>query len=145
MNRQMNSMLQRLVLGVSTKWQNPLRHHLTCATCFNLHFNFPLCIPTPSKGKMYHSIVYTSPCKRPNLPLLQCKRNLESHLLLDLRNRQPRIQPLRTSPRAIQNSMTPIQTHTVIQRRLPLLLLLISTIRQPPITLQQHRRSQIFL
>jgi len=71
--------------------------------------------------------------------------NLESHLLLNLRNRQPGIQSLRTSPRTIQNSMAPIQTHTIIQRRLPLLLLLIPAIRQPPITLQQYRRSQILL
>ena len=76
-----------------------------------------------------------------NLPT----NNLESHLLLNLRNRQPRIQSLRTSPRTIQNSMAPIQTHTIIQRRLPLFLLLIPAIRQPPITLQQHRRSQILL
>jgi hypothetical protein len=62
--------------------------------------------------------------------------SLKSHLLLDLRNRQPRIQALGACPRAIQNSMTPIQTHTIVQGRLPLLLLFIPAIRQPPITLQ---------
>ena len=41
--------------------------------------------------------------------------------------------------------MTPIQTHTVVQRRLPLLLLLVPTICQPAIALQQHRRAQVLL
>jgi hypothetical protein len=41
--------------------------------------------------------------------------------------------------------MTPVQTHAVIQRRLSLLLLLISAIRQPSITLQQHRWAKVFL
>ena len=72
-------------------------------------------------------------------------RHLESHLLLDFRNRQTRIQTLRARPRAIQNSMAPIQTHTIIQRSLALLFLLISTIRQPAITLQQHSRAEVFL
>jgi hypothetical protein len=87
----------------------------------------------------------TASRQRPNFPLLQCKHSLESHLLLDLRDRQPWVQALRTSPRAVQNSMTPIQTHTVIQRRLSLLLLLISAVRQPSVTLQQHCRAKVFL
>jgi hypothetical protein len=140
----MNSMLQRQLLGVYTKWQNPLRLNQP-ASCCNLHFNCTLCIPTPSKSNMCHSIVYNSPAKDPILPLLQRKRNLESHLLLDFRNGQTWVQALRASPRAVQNSMTPVQTHAVIQRRLSLLLLLISAIRQPSVTLQQHCRAKVFL
>lgn len=140
----MNSMLQRQLLGVYTKWQNPLRLN-QLVSCCNLRFDFPLCISNPSKGNKCHSIVYTSPANGSILPLRQRKRNLKSHLLLDLRNRQTRVQALRTSPRAVQNSMTPVQTHAIIQRRLSLLLLLISAIRQPSITLQQHRRAEVFL
>lgn len=69
----------------------------------------------------------------------------KSHTLLNLRNRLPRIQPLRTRPTTVQNSMTPIQTHTIIQHSLPLFLVLIPAIRQPPITLQQHRGTEILL
>jgi hypothetical protein len=70
---------------------------------------------------------------------------LERHLLLNLRNRQARIQPLRTSPRAIKNSMATIQTHTIIQLRLSRLLLLISAIRDPAETLHEDCRAEIFL
>ena len=51
-----------------------------------------------------------------------------SHRLLNLLNGLARIQPLWTSPRAIKNSMAPIQAHVVIQHGLPLRLPLISTI-----------------
>ncbi len=41
--------------------------------------------------------------------------------------------------------MATIQTHTIIQRRLPLLLLLVPRIRQPSVALQQHCGTQILL
>ena len=85
-----------------------------------MHFH-PRTIPTPS----------------PSYP------SSKSHSLLNLRNRLPRIQPLRTRPTTIQNSMAPIQTHTIIQHSFPLLLVFIPAIRQPPITLQQHRGAEI--
>jgi len=104
-----------------------------------------LCVsPPPPKATCVTPLCITAR-QRPNLPLFQCKRNLESHLLLDLRNRQTWVQALRTSPRAVQNSMTPVQTHAIIQRRLSLLLLLVSAVRQPSITLQQHCRAKVFL
>lgn len=39
--------------------------------------------------------------------------------------------------------MAPIKTHTIIQHRLPLLLALIPTIRQPAITLEQDGRAEV--
>ena len=65
----------------------------------------------------------------PILHQLSLAQSRESHRLLNLRDRFPRIQPLRTGPRAIQNSVAPIQTHRIIQRRFPLLLSLIPRIR----------------
>jgi hypothetical protein len=131
----MNSMLRRRVLCVSTRPQTRPWWHLSIC---HLH-------PQPSQGTMYHSILYNALEKDTISQPHKLPSNLKSHLLLNLRNRQPRIQALRTSPRTVQDSMTPIQTHTIIQRRLPLLLLLIPAIRKPPITLQQHRGSQILL
>lgn len=39
---------------------------------------------------------------------------LKSHFLLDLRNRQTRIQTLRARSRAVENCMTSVQTHAVV-------------------------------
>jgi hypothetical protein len=41
--------------------------------------------------------------------------------------------------------MTSVQTHTVIQRRLPRLLLLVSGIRDPAVALQQDRGAEVLL
>lgn len=41
--------------------------------------------------------------------------------------------------------MAPIQTHTVIQHRLPLLFVLVSAISQPAIGLEEHGGAQVFL
>jgi hypothetical protein len=70
---------------------------------------------------------------------------LESHFLLDLRNRQTWVQTLRTRSRAVQNGMTSVQTHRVIHSGLPLLLLRISAIRQPPVTLHQYGGAEVLL
>ena len=90
----------------------------------------------------------------PCLPLYICRihhhlpdssSSCKSHTLLNLRNRQRRIQPLRTRPRTVQNGVTPIQTHTIIQRILPLRRLLVPAVRNPPVRLQQHGGAQVFL
>ena len=67
------------------------------------------------------------------------------HTLLNLRNRQRRVQALGTRPTAVQNRMTPVQRHTIIQRVLPRLRRLVTGIRNPPITLQQNSRTEVFL
>lgn len=70
---------------------------------------------------------------------------LESHFLLNLRNCQTRIQSLRTCPRAVENSVTSVQTHAVIQSCLTFFLLLITGICKPSVTLQQDSWSQVLL
>ena len=119
-------MLQRLVLRVRFLQKPQTRHTM---------------VLPPS------SIPYLPRSYPPMLPYPHCShaRTLERHLLLNLRNGQSRVETLRTSPRTIQNSMAAIQTHAIIQCRLPLLLFLISRVSQPPIALQQHRRPKVFL
>ena len=68
----------------------------------------------------------------------------KSHRLFNLRNRLPRIQSLRTRPRAIQNGMTSVQTHTVVQRLHPFGFMLIAAVCQPPVGLQQDGGTEIF-
>lgn len=68
----------------------------------------------------------------------------KSHRLLNLRNRLPRIQPLRTRPRAIQNGMTSVQTHTVVQRLHPFGFMLIAAVCQPAVGLQQDGGTEVF-
>ena len=119
-----------------------IRHIATCALPVPTQFCAFLLTDSEAPNVPLHSAASSEKDTSPTPAEI---RSLKSHLLLDLRNRQPRIQAFGACPRAIQNSMTPIQTHTIIQGRLPLLLLFIPAIRQPPITLQQHRGSQILL
>lgn len=65
------------------------------------------------------------------------------HTLLDLCNRFCRVQALRTCPRTVQNSVTSVQTHVVVQRLLALRLTLIPTVGQPPVALQQDGWAEI--
>lgn len=67
------------------------------------------------------------------------------HALLDLCNRLPGIQPLRTRPRAIQDGMAPIQAHVVIQHRLPLALVLVAGIGEPAVRLQEDGGAEVLL
>lgn len=67
----------------------------------------------------------------------------EGHRLLNLRNRQCRVQSLGTRPRAVQNGMTPVQTHTIVESILPLFGLLISRIRNPSVRLHEYSRTKI--
>lgn len=69
----------------------------------------------------------------------------KSHVPLNLRDCQPRIQPLRTRPRAIKNSVAPIQTHAIIQRLLSFSLLLISRVGDPPVALKENGGTEILL
>lgn len=68
----------------------------------------------------------------------------KSHRLLNLRNGLSRIQPLRTSPRTVQNGMASIQTHTVIQHRLPLRLVFVTAVCEPAVGLQENSGTEVF-
>src|ERR1700761_5547900 len=67
----------------------------------------------------------------------------KSQTPLDLRNCQRWIQSFRTRPRAVENSMAPVQTHAVVQRILALLCLLISAIRDPAVGLEEYCRAEV--
>lgn len=95
--------------------------------------------------KRSDSLYSAHPTAHFGLPPTVYPRLRKRHRLLNLLNRLTRIQPLRTSPGAIQDRMAPVQAHRIIQRRLPRLRALISRINQPPVRLQQYCRPQVFL
>jgi hypothetical protein len=66
----------------------------------------------------------------PPIPMAPTEHDLrlESHLLLDLRDRQPGIQALRARSRAVQDRVAPVHAHAVIKRVLALLPLLVSRV-----------------
>jgi hypothetical protein len=82
---------------------------------------------------------------KPKLTQAASSTSAQSQTFLELRNCLCRIQPLRTRPRAIQDSMAPVQTHVIVQRLLALGFALIARVRQPPIALQQDCRAEILL
>jgi hypothetical protein len=69
----------------------------------------------------------------------------ESHALLDLSNRQGRVESLRACPRAIENSVAPVQAHAVVEGVLALGLLLVSGVGDPAVRLEQDGRSEVLL
>ena len=79
------------------------------------------------------------------MPLVAHSLHLESHLLLDLRDRQPRIQALGTCSRAVQNRVAPVHAHAVVQRVLALLLLLISRVGEPSVALKEDGWTEVLL
>jgi len=70
---------------------------------------------------------------------------LRTKLLLNIRNRLPRIQMLRTNLRTVHNSMTPVQFERIVQLVQPFLRKLIPRILDPPVRLHEHRWSQILI
>ena len=100
---------------------------------------------------------HCNPCEMPPIPLYQLHHSQalpknplkkphssKSHRLLNLRNRLPRIQPLRTRPRTVQYGMAPVQTHAVVQHLLPLGLVLVAGVGEPAVRLQQDGRAEVF-
>ena len=69
----------------------------------------------------------------------------ESHTLLDLRNRQRRVQALGARPRAVQDRVTAVQTHAVVQRVLAFGGLLVTRVGDPAVRLQQHGGAEVLL
>jgi len=72
-------------------------------------------------------------------------RLLGSHLELDFGDGEGRVETLRAGPSAVEDCMTPIKTHLILQLLLPLGRLGIPRIRNPPISLHQRRRTQILV
>jgi len=77
------------------------------------------------------------------MPIAAHSLHLESHLLLDLRDRQPRIQALRAGSRAVQDGVAPVYAHAVVQRVLALLLFLISRVGEPSVALKEDGRAEV--
>jgi hypothetical protein len=89
-------------------------------------------VPSPNQ----HS--HASPPAHPN-------RHLESHLLLDLSDRQAGAQALGARSRTAQDGVAAVQAHGVVEGLLALLLLLIPRVGQPPVALQQHGGAEVLL
>jgi len=68
----------------------------------------------------------------------------ESHTLLDLRNRQTRVQPLRTRPRAVHDGVAAVEAHAVVERVLALGGALVAGVGDPAVGLQQHGGAEVF-
>ena len=69
----------------------------------------------------------------------------KSHTLLDLRNCERWVQAFRARSAAVQDSVTSIQTHTVVESFLPLGCAFITGVVQPPIRLEQDCGTEILL
>lgn len=69
----------------------------------------------------------------------------ESHALLDLSNRQRRVQALRACPRAVENGVASVQAHAVVKRILTLGLLLVTRVGNPAVRLEEHGGSKVLL
>ena len=69
----------------------------------------------------------------------------ESHALLDLSNRQRRVQTLRACPRAVENGVASVQAHAVVQGVLAFGLLLITRVGDPAVRLEEDGGSKILL
>ena len=68
----------------------------------------------------------------------------QRHRLLNLRNCLARVQALWTGPRAVQDGVAPVQAHAVVQRLLPLGLVLVARVGEPAIGLEKHGGAEVF-
>ena len=69
----------------------------------------------------------------------------ESHALLDLSNRQRRVQALGACPRAVENGVASVQAHAVVEGVLALGLLLITRVGDPAVRLEENGGSEVLL
>jgi len=69
----------------------------------------------------------------------------ESHALLDLSNRQRRVETLGARPRAVKDGVASVQAHAVIKGVLALRLLLITRVGDPAVRLKEDSGSEVLL
>ena len=69
----------------------------------------------------------------------------KSQTLLDLCDGKSRVQALGAYSRAVQNCMTTVQAHAVVQGLLPLLLTFISAVGEPAVRLEENSGSEVLL
>ena len=77
------------------------------------------------------------------LPPLKQPHLSESHALLDLRDRQRRVETLGAGTRAVEDGVAAVQTHAVVERVLALRRLLVTRVGDPAVRLQQHGRAEV--
>ena len=80
----------------------------------------------------------------PSYTILRQTLLSECHTLLDLRDRQCRIQALRARPRAVKNSVTSVQAHAVVERILARKSLLVTRIGDPAVGLEKDGGTEVF-
>jgi len=100
------------------------------------------------QGKRRTSSHHTSIIHIAQLPILRRRcypRLCKSHALLDLSNRQRRVQPLGAGPAAVQDGVATVQAHAVVESVLALRRLLVSAVGDPAVGLQQHGGSKVLL
>lgn len=69
----------------------------------------------------------------------------ECHALLDLGNRQCRIQSLGARAAAVEDGVASVHAHRVVQRILPLGRLLVARVGDPPVRLKQDGGAEVLL
>ena len=69
----------------------------------------------------------------------------ESHALLDLSNRERRVEALGACPRAVENCVASIQAHAVVEGILALGLLLVTRVGDPAVRLEENGGSEVLL
>jgi len=67
----------------------------------------------------------------------------ERHALLDLRDRQRRVQTLRARPAAVQNGVASVQAHAVVEGVLALVGLFITRVGDPAVGLHEDCGSEV--
>ncbi len=67
------------------------------------------------------------------------------HVLLDLLDGLGRIQALGTRPRAVEDGVTPVQTHAVVEHLLSLRVALVARVVEPAVGLQQDGWTEVLL
>jgi hypothetical protein len=83
------------------------------------------------------------PSQCPSLP--SATSILKGHLLLDLSDRQSRVQALGACSRAVKDGVAPVHAHAVVEGVLALLLLLVSRVGDPSVALQEDGWAEVLL
>lgn len=79
----------------------------------------------------------------PRVPTRPRSYSSKRHRLLNLRNRLAGIQPLRARPRAVQNRVTPVQTHAVVEHLLALRFVLVAGVGEPAVGLEEDGGAEV--
>lgn len=81
----------------------------------------------------------------PSYPSLQnLSHSRKRHLLLDLRDRLARVQALGADPGAVEDGVTSVQTHAVVQHFFALGLVLVAGVGEPAVGCQQDGGAEVF-